>query len=733
MEANTYLHCFFLLFSSLLLIVLVRSWFPTDSLFLDCSEYASWCSTPKNRIYSKSNNVLLQNKNLLGKPIDHYTETPKHPLDPLTLQEINKVNTILSLHPPFSTNYPSIHTLSLHEPEKSTVLKWKKGHTLPPRQAIVIAFLNSHSHVLAVDLEVSQVISHKIDPSSGYPMLLAEDTMLATTITQENEEFKRIIVSRGVRLSDIACIALATGWYGPNEEGKRVAKVQCFSQQGTTNYYMRPIEGLTVTVDLEKKEILKIDNTGNDIPIPKATDTDYQYSRQQKNKQSLNIKPINPISMEQPLGPSFTIDGHTVNWANWEFHLKPDARAGVIISQAKVRDPDTGMLRSVMYKGFPSELFVPYMDPSEGWYFKTYMDAGEYGMGLTAMSLVPLNDCPHNARYMDGIFAAADGKPFVRSNMVCIFERYAGEVGWRHSESPDFGRPEIREARPKVTLVVRTASTVGNYDYIIDWEFQEDGLIRVQVGLSGMLMVKGTYYNNADQIPEEENTSGPLVSENLIGVVHDHFVTFHLDMDIDEPDNSFVKVHLVKEETVPGESPRKSFLRTKKHVIKSEKDAQIKFKLYDPSEFHVVNPSQKSKIGNPSGYKVVPAGTAASLLDHNDPPQHRSAFTDNQIWVTPYNRSEQWAGGLLVYQGKGEDTLAVWSDRDRSIENKDIVVWYTLGFHHVPCQEDFPIMPTVSSSFALKPANFFNSNPILHVAPTVPKDLPSCSARSASA
>lgn len=34
-----------------------------------------------------------------------------------------------------------------------------------------------------------------------------------------------------------------------------------------------------------------------------------------------------------------------------------------------------------------------------------------------------------------------------------------------------------------------------------------------------------------------------------------------------------------------------------------------------------------------------------------------------QIWVTRYNRSEQWASGLLVYQSKGEDTLAVWSAR----------------------------------------------------------------------
>lgn len=44
-----------------------------------------------------------------------------------------------------------------------------------------------------------------------------------------------------------------------------------------------------------------------------------------------------------------------------------------------------------------------------------------------------------------------------------------------------FNAKQIRESRPKVTLVARMAASVGNYDYIFDWEFQTDGLIRVKV------------------------------------------------------------------------------------------------------------------------------------------------------------------------------------------------------------------------------------------------------------
>ncbi|KAM7258460.1 hypothetical protein ACFE04_014201 [Oxalis oulophora] len=684
-----------LFFTLVLFMILIFTWvhFPTSppssttyTNLLNCTLNSPWC-TSKNRLQSKQPII----KKTPSAHTHHESVIPHHPLDPLTIQEFNKIRTIISNHALFrdSVSY-SLHSVVLQEPDKELVRRWEQGQPLFPRKADVVARVNGNSHVLTIDLQTNHVENSLVSlPLSGYPTMTVEDMTSSTWAPLASEEFNKTILARGVELKDLACLPLSLGWYGKREENRRLINVQCFTMKDTINFYMRPIEGLTVLLDIDTKEVLEIVDKGKHIPIPAATNTDYRFSSISENGEVTNL--INPISLEQPKGPSFTIEDHLVKWANWEFHLKPDPRAGVVISQAKVRDLNTGDLRDVMYKGFTSELFVPYMDPTHAWYFKTYMDAGEYGFGLQAMPLDPLNDCPRNAHYMDGVFAAGDGTPYIRSNMICVFERYAGDIGWRHSESPITGL-EITEVRPKVTLVVRMAASVANYDYIVDWEFQADGLIKIKVGLSGILMIKGSPYENMNQVPNQEDLYGTLLSENVIGIIHDHYVTFYLDMDIDGGDNSFVNVNIQKQTTPPGESPRRSYIKATRNVAKTEKDAQIQLKLYDPSEFHVINPNKKTRVGNPVGYKVVPGGTAASLLDHDDPPQKRGA----------------------------------------DIENKDIVLWYTLGFHHVPCQEDFPIMPTVSASFDLKPVNFFEHNPILRIPPNVEKDLPVCKADTSS-
>ncbi|KAK6158037.1 hypothetical protein DH2020_005351 [Rehmannia glutinosa] len=720
MEGKNFIRCLVFIFSVVLVMVFTIFTFPhplpTSSDLLECATNSAWC-TAKNRILRHPTAADLRH--------DHTADVPHHPLDPLTIQEINKVHKVIKSF--FDKSVYSVHSLVLEDPDKEVVLGWKKGETLPPRKASVIARAAGKNYLLTVDVESGEIVEHDTSHISGFPLVTLEDMQKVMSAPLTSAHFNRTIAERGVDPKDVACLPFSPGWFGKAEDGRRIVKLECFTTKDTTNFYMRPIEGIIVITDLDTNEVVEIIDKGKHIPIPKGTGTDYRLSAQNGPV----IKLPNPISMEQPNGPNFVIeDEHLVKWANWEFHVKPDPRAGVMVSRARIRDPETGVLRNVMYQGFASELFVPYMDPEEAWYFKTYMDAGEYGFGLQALSLDPLNDCPRNAKYMDAIFAAADGTPYVRENMVCIFERYAGDAAWRHTESPITGQM-IREARPKISLVVRMVASLANYDYIVDWEFHADGVIHVKVALTGIVIVKGTSYVNMNQVNENENLYGTLLSDNIIGVVHDHYINFYLDMDIDGEDNSFLNVHLQREYT-NGKSPRRSFMKVNKTVAKTEKEAQIKLSLYDPSEFHVINPNKRTKVGNPVGYKVIPAGTAASLLDPEDAPQKRSAFTNNQIWATRYNKSEQWSGGLFAYQSHGEDTLQVWSDRDRPIENKDIVLWYTMGFHHVPCQEDFPIMPTISSGFDLKPVNFFERNPVLRIAPYVENELPVCKAAASA-
>lgn len=437
MDARNLL-CFIVLSIGAALVLLV-TWvhlpsLPNNESLLDCNLYSRWC-TSKNRFQSSTKPNLIKRNPSSTYQHQHEYDVPHHPLDPLTIQEFNNVQTILSKHPLFkSSSSYTLNSIVLEEPDKKLVLKWKKGDPLLPRKALVIALVKGVSHSLTLDLTTNQVTNHETSSFSGYPTMTMEEMVGILEVPLKNREFNKTITQRGVNMQDLACLPISSGWYGtPIEDKRRLIKVQCYSKKGSVNFYMKPIEGLTVLVDMDRKEVLSISDNGHNIPVANGIDTDYRYSIQKLNGE---LRLFNPISLEQPKGPSFTIDGNLVKWANWEFHLKPDPRAGTIISQAKVRDPDTLELRNVIYKGFTSELFVPYMDPTDGWYFKTYMDAGEYGFGLQAMPLDPLNDCPRNAYYMDGVFASADGTPYVQPNMICVFESYAGDIAWRHAECP---------------------------------------------------------------------------------------------------------------------------------------------------------------------------------------------------------------------------------------------------------------------------------------------------------
>ncbi|XP_050219919.1 primary amine oxidase-like [Mercurialis annua] len=646
--------------------------------------------------------------------------TSSHPLDPLTPEELTLVRTIVI--GATSNNDTIFHYVALDEPDKPLVLYWLSNpmSTPPPRRALAITRVDKETHEFIVDLSTQSIISDKlVSDHHGYPTLTLEEETEVSELPFSYVPFIESMNRRGLNLSAVICSPNTLGWFG-QEKTKRNVKLQCFYlNNGSINYYAFPIDGIWMIANLDKMKIVEYSDRYTK-PIPKSEGTDYRFSEQ---KPPFGPR-INRAAICQPDGPGIEIEGHMVRWGNWKFHVSFDARAGTMISTAFIYDEEAQKSRSVLYRGYVSEVFVPYMDPTLDRFSDTFFDAGEYGLGYNAVSLVALLDCPNNAVFMDGYYARFDGLPVKVPRAICLFERYAGDIMWRHTET-GISSTTINEVRPDRSLVARMVSRVGNYDYAFDKEFKLTGSIHMEVSLTGILYMKATEYTNNCQI--EKEIFGPLVSENTIGSNHDHFFMYRLDLDIDGVQNSMVKRHLVTKRNRNYDTPRKSYWTVVSKTAKTESDAKLQYGL-DPIQVLIVNPNEKTRLGNSHGYRLAPASIVHPLLTRDDYPQIRAAFTENDVWVTPYNKSEKWASGWYVDRSRGRDTLAVWTRRDREIHNKDIVLWHLMGIHHVPSQEDYPIMPTLKARFELHPNNYFERNPVLKVIPPEPVTPCNCTA-----
>ncbi len=634
-----------------------------------------------------------------------------HPLDGLSKEEIAEVVTIMKSDDRISdeARFPLIE---LKEPEKAEVLAWKEGDE-GPRAATVHVISGDETYKAEVNL-VSGEISD-FGAIGGQHMVLLEEFIGAMDLALSDENFVAALAKRDLEPGDVFCLPLTAGSFDREAEaGQRLMKVPCYVNPTGSNFYAKPIEGLYAVVDLAGKSVVEVIDNGV-VPVPQDA---WGYMEDEVEARTGALRPeSNPATLRQEGDPNFTIDGSMVNWDIWRFRWRVDKRPGVVLSNIEVND--RGDWRSVLYQAHLSEVFVPYMDPDEGWYWRTYMDSGEYGFGIFLSPLRAGVDCPAYARFLPATVHDDLGNPIEIPNALCIFERNIGDPAWRHYEI--FAQSEEQsvpaEGRPASELVVRSASQVGNYDYLIDYVFEQNGRIRVMVGATGLDAVKGVASTSMeDATAEQETRYGTLIVPNLVAPNHDHFFNFRLDFDIDGQDNVFMRTGLVKGD-MPDGVPRRSMWVTEATMPKTEMEARYRVNPATPAMYHIMNMGRKIGVGHAPGYMILPQNSVAySPLDtENDPPAKRNAYIDYTFWNTPYAANERYAGGEYAFQSDGSDTLAEWVKQDRSIDNTDIVTWYTMGFHHVPQMEDWPVMSTMWKGITLKPYNFFPHNPALTV------------------
>ncbi len=626
------------------------------------------------------------------------SEGPFHPMDALTPAEIAATVKLLTEAGDANdqTRYPAI---TLQEAPKNTIRAWKNGDPFT-RAAFVILRKSGKTFEAKVNLTNKKVTEFTPKPLAE-PMIMDAEWKVGRDKFMADPRFNAAMVKRGFKdMTKIFCTPNSAGSFpGDGYEGRRILKVPCFTSENMLHPMIaRPIEGLMGVVDTETGEVLDVLDRET-VDLPPAP----------KNYADTLPKPhteTQPIAMIAPNGPNIELDGNLeIKWDRWSMHARADKRAGVILSL--VRFDDGKKLRDIAYQMNVSEMFVPYMSPDPTWSYRTFMDAGEFGLGYLMSSLKPGVDCPANAIFTDLTFPSDNGETFTRPQALCIFERASGDPAWRHYSS---GRKEVTGV-PQVELVVRHIPTLGNYDYVVDYVFSPQGNITLRVGATGFDAIKSTIAKDMESPTALADTAyGSLIAPYTVAVNHDHYFNFRLDLDIDGPKNS-----LVRDAFVPGpatgSTTRKSLWTLKTQRYAAEGPIIPDHMATGGETWRVVNPNEKTDLKfNPSYWLDIHHSTT-SVLDPQDPPQMRAGFAAQSLWVTKQRDDQKWAAGLYPNLSTKDEGLPAYVSKAEPIVNEDLVVWYTMGFRHAPRPEDFPMLPTFWHEVTLRPAFFFDMDP----------------------
>jgi primary-amine oxidase len=653
-----------------------------------------------------------------GQSSTQTQEIPLAVLSPwhsLTAVEINEASAAVSSA--FGSDV-IFNRISLTEPDKERARSWEAGQS-SPRSADVIYRLKRTTHRVQYDFE-NATISEPQEITSGQPMLMSEELLGAIEVVNQLPEVIAVLEQRGITGTDGLCLPRTVGRFFAdiaNPVNDRLMRFDCFNIRGqsglgllpTSSAFARPVEGFSILFDIEQLELIELTDAfkGSDHPPNDFEVIEFHES-------ALDTRPaLKPMVITQPEGQNFEITGSQINWQGWQFHLRFDPRQGTILNNIGVVS-DQGF-RPVAYEIAMSEMFVPYQDPDAHWFYRAYFDMGEYGFGNMATELKG-SDCPSTAVYQDVVLHTANGDAFTAENRICIFEFDPGYPSWRHHESMYNEVPGIvkHNSRPATNLVVRMVAVIGNYDYFQDYIFQQDGRIRIRLISTGIDATKGVFSASLDDArAAEETQTGTLIAPYRLGVNHDHFFSYRIDMDVDGVDNTFVRQRLVSAQQ-PTDAPRQGIWKVHQERVLSEQQAQTTMKVDKPALLTFRSSTARNEMGYPTSYQLMFPNTHP-LVTMDDVIYQRAGFLKNNLWVTRYKRDELFSTGLAVNQSDVGQGLPQYAADNEAIEDTDLVAWPMIGFHHVPMAEDWPVMPAKVDEITLKPRNFFNRNPALDV------------------
>ncbi|KAK7909288.1 hypothetical protein WMY93_013972 [Mugilogobius chulae] len=244
-------------------------------------------------------------------------------------------------------------------------------------------------------------------------------------------------------------------------------------------------------------------------------------------------------------------------------------------------------------------------------------------------------------------------------NSICIFELYLGQPLRRHFA--DFFHNSYG-GMANTALVFRTITAIGNYDYMWDFIFYQNGAVEAKVHATGYITssflvkaVSNTATRWHQTCLETTHSLYQLQSGSGCSRSEEHFQT--KDMEFKNVSLPWMKQHYAM---VP---------HLVEKTLHTEQEAALLHGTKTPRYLHISS-NQTNRWGHKRSYRL-------------------------QVTALP-----------------GTTSLRA-SPREVHVLGQDLVAWVTAGFLHIPHAEDIPNTVTVGNGggVLLRPHNYFNEDP----------------------
>ncbi|HEY0156266.1 MAG TPA: hypothetical protein VGF28_03150 [Thermoanaerobaculia bacterium] len=294
---------------------------------------------------------------------------------------------------------------------------------------------------------------------------------------------------------------------------------------------------------------------------------------------------------------------------------------------------------------------------------------------------------------------AATGQLITLSRDQSFGPRVAGEcrdrgIAWLcHGQDRFGGTPVATKVRRSEELVLWGVFDAGNYDFVIEYGFRDDGSISFRTGATG--------YNNPRLCTNEPGGCG--------AVPHIHDVLWRVDVDVNggSRDSILEMAHKDGGPQTDEEGP-----------FNSGVEGGIRWNPDELTSLAIEDVSRVNRFGHHPGYGVHPMRFGNARQSIVTASTSEKEWTKYDFWATRWHPEENtaWADRYTFPDKYLNDYTT--KPAPEGLQDTDVVLWYMTTAHHAPIDEDrepdgdYGITLAHFFGFEMTPHNYFEANPV---------------------